>query len=493
LEFDFATPLEIYLRSWHHIDFTVAEVLLQPLPEAMIADCLISYLRDGRLEGHLDIVKLLIEREPSLIETIQIIDEEEEATLLHQACRNDNVTLEIIQFLAGERNGLTRHVNAYNELPLHNLCANTALDDTTSLEIVEFLLACHPESVRCLSNGERLPLHFAAASCKSADFCKTLVHAFPESVSEAADERGNLPFHYACKHNSLEAVEYFYSLDPKSIEAANIDGMYPIHLAIKNNHSTQVTRFLLRHHPEEAARAVNDHQNTLPLHLVSNAGILGPNGRERNLIIAEILFDVYPEAILMRNNDLMLPLDVASEFFNNDLIRRFLETHTDKANNARNIDAMTRTDENGHLPLHQAILDGDRLGSIKLIVNGNPSAVQAADVDGALPLDLACRAEKWLLVNYLLELDSSALGQSDRRGNSPLHYACFGGNISVIKHLLQKQPQPVSTPNADKKLPIHLLWECNEDIDRESAKYVEAVWRLLRAYPVTSLSRVHSH
>lgn len=147
---------------------------------------------------------------------------------------------------------------------------------------------------------------------------------------------------------------------------------------------------------------------------------------------------------------------------------------------------MTTVDDDGYLPLHQAMVERYRLGAVKLIVNGNPSAVQAATTDdhGSLPLHLACQYGNVAVVDYLVELDGSSLGQSDRDADTPLHYACFGGNLSVINALLEKQPQPVSRLNADGKLPIHLLWEC-DDIDNESAEYMETVWRLLRAYPET--------
>jgi hypothetical protein len=42
----------------------------------------------------------------------------------------------------------------------------------------------------------------------------------------------------------------------------------------------------------------------------------------------------------------------------------------------------------------------------------------------------------------------------------------------------------VSKQNANKKLPIHLLWESSDRavLDRESIEYTESVFRLLRAY-----------
>ena len=41
---------------------------------------------------------------------------------------------------------------------------------------------------------------------------------------------------------------------------------------------------------------------------------------------------------------------------------------------------------------------------------------------------------------------------------------------------------------AQKKLPIDLLFESNEVLDRESIEYTESVFRLLKAYPETVMN-----
>eukprot|EP00985_Skeletonema_marinoi_P019856 scaffold11525_cov105-Skeletonema_marinoi.AAC.1 len=43
----------------------------------------------------------------------------------------------------------------------------------------------------------------------------------------------------------------------------------------------------------------------------------------------------------------------------------------------------------------------------------------------------------------------------------------------------------VSKRNAQKKLPIELLWESDEVLDRKSIEYTEIVFQLLKAYPET--------
>lgn len=466
LGFDDATPLGIYLAKCHHIDYTVAESLLAPLTDSMIADTLLSWFKYGNLGSHLDIINMLIERNPSAVE----VTNANGSSLLHLGCRNKSMTLQIAKFLVEKRNGLTHHLTPRrNFLPLHSLCMNSKIDENTSIEIFKFLVGKHPESIRHHTEFRGcLAIHYAAAM-KSRCFCEELINEYPESVL-LVDEMGNAPIHLACILGKKETAEYFYSLAPTSIEIANNDGMCPVHLAATNSHSSEVIEFLLQQNPQEAARLFNDE---LPLHLAVTSELArSPREyrRQRQLKIVEYLFDVHPVAILERNRAGKLPLEIVRSYANRSKeICDFLQEHTDIANEAKDLDAMTTIDEFGCLPLHQAMLRRYRLGAVKLIVDGNPSAVQATTNDdyGSLPLHLACQYGNVAVVDYLVKLDGSSLGQSDRNGDTPIHCACFGGNLSAINALLEKQPQPVSQLNADEKLPIHLLWEC-EDIDNEA-------------------------
>jgi len=95
------------------------------------------------------------------------------------------------------------------------------------------------------------------------------------------------------------------------------------------------------------------------------------------------LYDLYPEAI--ESNE--VTSNVTS--FHRE-IQTFINTQLTYARQARDRTIMTTRDENGQLPLHKALLSNDiTLGSIKLLVKGNPSAVQTPDNGGALPLHLA--------------------------------------------------------------------------------------------------------
>ncbi len=146
---------------------------------------------------------------------------------------------------------------------------------------------------------------------------------------------------------------------------------------------------------------------------------------------------------------------------------------------------MMAPDENGYLPLHTALQNNVRLGSIKLLVKGNPFAIRTLENNAALPLHIACEHHDSLsVVEYLIGLDKSTLDVVDNAGNTALHYACRGAKYETIAFLLEKYDAvTVSKRNSHKKLPIDLLLESNAVGDRESIKYTESVFRLLREYP----------
>jgi len=151
---------------------------------------------------------------------------------------------------------------------------------------------------------------------------------------------------------------------------------------------------------------------------------------------------------------------------------------------------LTTPDIRGRLPLHRALQNNVRLGSIKLLVKGNIPAVQSPDNRGALPLHIACQHhESASVVQYLVGLDATTLDAVDRDGNTALHIACHFARHEIIALLLDKfDAVSVSKRNNCKKLPIDLLWESNEVEDKESVEYTESVFRLLTAYPETVMN-----
>ena len=140
---------------------------------------------------------------------------------------------------------------------------------------------------------------------------------------------------------------------------------------------------------------------------------------------------------------------------------------------------------------HHALKDGAPLGSIKLLVEGNPSALRTADRKLAFPLHIACEFSSVQVVKFLLELEGIPVSHLDTNKDSILHYACRGRNLGVIKYLLENHPSLVASVemNLNKDLPLHLLCEAGKSRkNSDRTLHIETIWLMLLADPEALMS-----
>eukprot|EP00984_Skeletonema_dohrnii_P005575 scaffold1968_cov89-Skeletonema_dohrnii-CCMP3373.AAC.2 len=383
------------------------------------------------------------------------------------------MTLNLVQLLIDAAPDTVRSVNDMGAMPLHRLCKNEELDESAALEILKLLLERHPEAVRHADNDGDLPIHYTQT--KSPEFCRVLIEAYPGS-ERISDVNGALPLHMACLSNTVATVEYFYKLYPDAIDHATAGG-YPIHAAIvsvdhRDIAAVEVVKFLLYCDPNVTLQKGEGKT------LLRFACLLDYNDSNihAGIEIIKAIYDAHPEGID----------DIASTIQRfHQQIQAFINDELVYARQAKDRHLMTTPDGNGRLPLHTALQNNVRLGSIKLLVKGNPFAIRNADTNFAMPLHVACQHHNSAsLVQYLIGLDISTLDAVDRDGNTALHLACHCARHEIIGLLLETYDAiSVSKRNAQKKLPIDLLFESNIVEDRESIEYTESVFRLLKAYP----------
>ena len=399
-------------------------------------------------------------------------------TLLHLACDVDyndssiEAGLQMIKILFDAHPAFVRSVNNEGLMPLHTLCSNG--DEATALQNMEFLLEKFPEAAKHATNKGYLPIHIASVS-KSPGFCRVLIEAYPESL-RITDDNGLLPLHHACMKGSLATVEYLYRLFTNAINHPTSGGFNPIHYAMYNPASVQIIQFLLDCDPNQKLKQLRGKS------LIHFACYVENNGSNveasASIHIIKALFDAHPEAI--ENNRFVRETQQMRQ-----QVQSFINGELVYARQAQDLRLMNTPDEHGQLPLHRALQNNVRLGSIKLLVKGNPSAVRSIDDNGALPLHVACEHhDSANVVEYLLGLAHITRDAIDSRGNTTLHYACRGAKYDAIALLVEKYgAASVSKRNAHGKLPIDLLWESNEVSDRESVEYMGSVFQLLKAYP----------
>ena len=432
----------------------------------------------GRLPIHLacewrsaEFCQVLINAAP---DSVRSVDNDGWTTLHHFLCCNDQVDdtagMQVLSLLIEMCPEAVRHANNQGSLPLHYLCDDNQICDTVAVQVLNLLIDEYPEAASHANNNGYLPIHIAAHELRSPEFCRVLIEAYPGSVS-MPDSKGELPLFKACSRGSLATVEYLYHQYPGAIDHATTSefyrGRYPIHAAISRYDSAtalKVVQFLLNCDPNQK---LIQHQEKSLLHYAMRYN--------SSIQIIKVVYDAHPEAI---END-----RIASNIHRFDEeIQAFMNIELVYARQAQDHRLMMTPDDNGQLPLHKALQKNVRLGSIKLLINGNPSAVRATDNNLAMPLHIACEHHDSAgVVQCLIERHTLALEAVDRQGNTALHYACRGAKHDTIALLVGKTS--VSKRNAHDKLPIHLLWESKEVSDRESVEYTESIFRLLRADP----------
>jgi hypothetical protein len=123
-----------------------------------------------------DIVQLLIETFP---DAAGGTDEEEfQVSPLHVACWNENTTLEIVQLLIDAFPESVLRQSIDGGMPLHYLCCGECAD---ALNILELLLGKFPEAMGHSTLSGMLPIHLACLTSKSSEFCQLLIEAYPGS------------------------------------------------------------------------------------------------------------------------------------------------------------------------------------------------------------------------------------------------------------------------------------------------------------------------
>ena len=262
---------------------------------------------------------------------------------------------------------------------------------------------------------------------------------------------GILPLHYACMRSTPPTVEYLYKLYPDAINHATTAGFYPIHCAMMGLMLTYDAKAIVGN-----VQFLLDCDPHVKLQKFRGMSLLcyacGTNHNDASVEIGvriiKVIYDAYPEAI---EDDLI----TSNIHLWHEQVQAFINGEIIYARQARDHRLMTTPDENGQLPLHRALQNNARLGSIKLLLKGNRSAPNNADNDSSLPLHLACQYhDSPRVIEHLIDLQPTTLRSVDSDQSTVLHYACRGANYSAISLLLEKyDATSVSMRNVHNELP----------------------------------------
>eukprot|EP00956_Cyclotella_meneghiniana_P022796 scaffold43476_cov50-Cyclotella_meneghiniana.AAC.1 len=220
---------------------------------------------------------------------------------------------------------------------------------------------------------------------------------------------------------------------------------------------------------DQGAVSARDRLGSLPLHYASQC----------TLAIVELVFNSYPQAIHLTNQDAETPIDIARKYDKVEILNFF-----DRQVQLERQACIDRTpDNNGRLPIHRAIHNGEAsVGVIKLMLAAYPASTAMLDNQGHNILHAACQAGNLDTVKFLMKTVRDFMEAVDTRGNLPLHIACRMGHTSIIPSIVEISTYGVTLQNSDKLTPLEMLL-FESECDRDSIEYVEAIRCLLQVDP----------
>jgi ankyrin repeat protein len=294
-----------------------------------------------------------------------------------------------------------------------------------------------------------------------------------ESV-KIANYRYELPLHWACIFGRIEHTKFLYHLHPESIRVPNIDGYLPLHIFLQSQTlflHHEMLQFLIKCNKD--ALSTQNQGGDLPLHIAV---------RQCRFTVVKIIFNGFPDAISIRNNNGYTPVEISSPFRIPENIISFLVTQRELERQAREEQI---PDDNGQLPLHRAVQNSDlTIGTFKLMIAANPNSVQVTDNQDKTPLRVAIQAGNLDAVKCFVNEVRGCLEEKDARGDLPLHHACHHGKIDIVSYILTQTTMGMSDPDSTENLlPIRLLLLHTHKADRDTLGYMNAVYSLIRAQP----------
>ena len=381
------------------------------------------------------------------------------SSFLHLVCLNDNVTLEIVEYLidlfpvAIYIKKDISDAEVKSAYPLHLACYNEECPN----EVIQLLL-------KRLNDSTDMSIdQLTYISHMDYDWGGTGIDIMD------SDEYGGTPLHFYLSRTSSVNVDIVKQLsaNPRALLAADEDTKCtPIHILLHNENigkMFEVVKYLAETNP--SSLQMKDEYSQTPLDLACK-------NRSVTAEIIEFLLEVCPSSVRQLNNCMGLPMHSLCDVKGMDdevaidILKLLLEAHPG---------SVSEIESDMELPLHQAATNKSR-AFCRILVDAYPESIRRVDGASSLPLHNACGDGRPETVEYLFGLYPESLHIRNNGGYLPIHEAVNhpGDNTpKVIKFFLRHDPECLSKPvaseignNYDGYLPLHLIcaycWRTDE-------------------------------
>ena len=374
-------------------------------------------------------------------------------TTLHNAFINENLTL--VKHLVENYPALPTMRDIKGQIPLQIAgCVD-------SFEVIEYLTSQKIDMLDADSNGRTI-LHTACMN-ENLTLVKHLVENHPALLT-MRDSNGRTPLQIAGCVDSFEVIEYLTSQKIDMLDADS-NGRTILHTACMNENLTLV-KHLVENHP--ALLTMRDSNGRTPLQIagcVDSFEVIeyltsqkidmldaDSNGRtilhtacmNENLTLVKHLVENHPALLTMRDNNGRTPLQIAGSVGSVEVIDYF----------ARKKCNMLDTDSNGRTILHKACMN-ENLTLVKHLVENYPALLTIRDNNRWTPLHMAVLRNSIEVIDYFGSQEFDML-VTDSDGRTILQFACMGGKLTLVKHLVENYPALLTIRDKKGQTPLHI-------------------------------------
>ena len=246
---------------------------------------------------------------------------------------------------------------------------------------------------------------------------------------DVLDSKGSTPLHHACEVGHLEVVHVLVEAGA-SLTAHNVDEHAPLHLAILADKVGVVEALISAHRCNPSDPSFKKKA----LHLASSRGLVGIMSA---LVRSGCSLTEYEEGYA--------PIHTAAIFDRSDAVRELVSTFKCPVNLA---------DSRGNTALHHACEAG-HMATVKVLqvlgVN-----LDALNSDGDAALHVAAFNGRSEVLKLLAKYGCNIAYRSGYKKRVPLHYACDGGHVELVKDLVRKFKCDVGVQDENGLTPLHV-------------------------------------
>ncbi|KAK6748290.1 hypothetical protein RB195_001114 [Necator americanus] len=274
------------------------------------------------------------------------------------------------------------------------------------------------------------PLHYAVQSGQNSKTIELLVENGCDVLAAAND--GTTALHIAATlAESAIPIEYMVKCKGIDLNARNVDGMTPLHLASEWSKVSRVDA-LIKAGAEIDAKS---HDAATPLHCAAIGG--------HQLVVKHLL--KYSADVNAKMKGDLTPLHLAAH----NSCRTVVQTLVELGADIEAKDASSRTP----LLLAAGSIASNGAFTVEYLVNNNAS-VDAADDYGHTPLHWAASKGLEKTVEFLLKGGADA-NRPDNRGRNALHMAVLSRSRATQALLCEANPKIVNHQDSNGFYPLH--------------------------------------